>query len=191
MVVGCAGWAAYFLARIAGGRLRVAWIGTCLLLARLLMARGIQAMAETRDPVQGFREEHALLYRALEDGQPVVMTDGVLLLSIDHYTPAALLQHLYWVMPDRDVGRRYIAQDLSDRLAERVVPLLHLRLKLVSYRDFVAMNPRFLLHTEGEKSWFYDVMMADGMQFTFKAKMGGAWLYQIEPKGAGASVNPN
>jgi hypothetical protein len=179
-MVGIACWLAVLLCRIAGASRRIATAMLVVLLLWLVAARGKEAFALARDPVNTWREDWPVLEQALAKGTPVVVASTLQFLEADHYLSADLTSQLYWVTADPDVAQRYAWQPFADHVTIQDAKQFPLHAHVTSWKEFAARNAPFYLYTDAQTQWWYEVLPRDGWQLTTQSAKSGLLLYYVD-----------
>jgi hypothetical protein len=167
---------AWHLASRGGRRAGIAAL--VMLTGWVALARGKEALALARDPGSQFRDDHAVLVSALSDGKPVAIWNINTFLEADFYLRGNELSHLNYVVPEREIGRRYLWQDFNSHVAPLLGTIAPLRARVIPWREF-EQTDAFLLHEEGTPSWWYEALPEQGWKRTLKLHLGEEYVWEV------------
>jgi hypothetical protein len=167
---------AWHLASRGGRRAGIAAL--VMLTGWLALARGKEALALARDPGSQFRDDHAALVSALSEGKPVAIWNINTFLEADFYLRGNELSYLNYVVPEREIGRRYLWQDFNSHVAPLLGTIAPLRARVIPWREF-EQTDAFLLHEEGTPSWWYEALPEQGWERTLKLHLGEEYVWEV------------
>jgi len=159
----------------------------------------VQSALWFRDVLNGrqqysMRAKPPLQLSKLQNDLPLVISNGLLFLQVDHYESPEIVSRLHF-LTDRASALSYMGTDMFDKHYPVIRKWFPIRGKTSSYSDFMKANKRFLMIGSYEQvlEWLPHKLVADGVHLRYVGEyawgVGDVIVLEAQQDGSSSSGN--